>query len=101
MKIKFFAVLSLILCSFFALHAQQQETELSRYIKENYTKREVLIPMRDGGKLFTSIYEPKDKSQKYPIRFDRTPYTVGPYGADKFKGLLGPNELFAKEAYIF
>jgi putative CocE/NonD family hydrolase len=103
MKIKFFAVLSLILCSFIALYAQpsQQATELAKYIQENYTKREVMIPMRDGVKLFTSIYEPKDKSQKYPMMFDRTPYTVSPYGADKFKGLLGPNELFAKEGYIF
>nr|MBA3785184.1 CocE/NonD family hydrolase [Acidobacteriota bacterium] len=81
--------------------AAQTQTELSTYIKENYTKREVLIPMRDGVKLFTSIYEPKAKSEKYPIMFDRTPYTVQPYGADKFKESLGPNELFAREGYIF
>src|SRR6186713_2775919 len=103
MKTKFFVALLLILCSFFALQAQptQQQNELAKYIQENYTKREVMIPMRDGVKLFTSIYEPKDKSQKYPIMFDRTPYTVSPYGADKFKGLLGPSELFTREGYIF
>ncbi len=78
-----------------------QQTELAKYITDNYTKREVLIPMRDGVKLFTSIYEPKDKSQKYPMMFDRTPYTVAPYGADKFKTSLGPNGLFAREGYIF
>jgi putative CocE/NonD family hydrolase len=76
-------------------------TELEIYIKANYTKREVLIPMRDGVRLFTAIYEPKDKSQTYPIMFDRTPYNVAPYGADKYKASLGPNELFAKEGYIF
>ena len=78
-----------------------EQTELAKYITDNYTKREEMIPMRDGVKLFTSIYEPKDKSQKYPIMFDRTPYTVAPYGADKYKTQLGPNALFAKEGYIF
>jgi predicted acyl esterase len=41
-------------------------------------------PMRDGVKLFTSIYEPKTKAEKYPILLNRTPYTVAPYDADKF-----------------
>src|SRR5438552_5388359 len=79
----------------------QQQRELADYIKSHYTKREVMIPMRDGAKLFTSIYEPKDHDQKYPIMFDRTPYTVAPYGADKFKPSLGPDELFPREGYIF
>jgi putative CocE/NonD family hydrolase len=78
-----------------------EQQELADYIKNNYTKREVAIPMRDGVKLFTSIYEPKDTSQKYPILLNRTPYTVAPYGADKFKNSLGPNELFPREGYIF
>lgn len=78
-----------------------QQRELATYIKSNYTKREVMIPMRDGVKLFACIYEPKDTSQKYPIMFDRTPYSVGPYGPDSYKALLGPDELFAREGYIF
>lgn len=77
------------------------QTDLAKYITDNYTKREVMIPVRDGIKLFTSIYEPKDTSQKYPILLNRTPYTVGPYGPDKFKTNLGPDPLFAKEGYIF
>lgn len=77
------------------------QTELAKYITDNYTKREVMIPVRDGIKLFTAIYEPKVKSQKYPILLNRTPYTVGPYGADKFKTSLGPDPLFAREGYIF
>ncbi|MGI9034548.1 MAG: CocE/NonD family hydrolase, partial [Pyrinomonadaceae bacterium] len=83
----------------FQMSAQQKE--LADYIQQNYTKREVMIPMRDGVKLFTSIYEPKSNAEKYPIMFDRTPYSVAPYGADKFKPSLGPNELFAREGYIF
>jgi len=78
-----------------------QQRELADYIKGHYTKSEVLIPMRDGVKLFVCIYEPKDKKQKYPIMFDRTPYSVAPYGPDNYKTLLGPDELFARAGYIF
>ena len=78
-----------------------EQRELADYIKKNYTKREVMIPMRDGVKLFVGIYEPKDKSQKFPIMFVRTPYSVGPYGADAYKTSLGPDDLFAREGYIF
>ena len=78
-----------------------QQRELADYIKKNYTKSEVMIPMRDGVKLFVCIYEPKDKKQKYPIMFDRTPYSVGPYGPDNYRTSLGPDELFAREGYIF
>jgi uncharacterized protein len=79
----------------------QQQRELADYIKKNYNKREVMIPMRDGIKLFACIYEPKDKKQKYPIMFDRTPYSVGPYGPEAFKNSLGPDDLFPREGYIF
>jgi len=78
-----------------------QQRELAEYIKSHYTKREVMVPMRDGVKLFISIYEPKDKKEKYPIMFDRTCYSVGPYGPDNFRTSLGPDELFAREGYIF
>jgi putative CocE/NonD family hydrolase len=70
-------------------------------IREHYTKQEQMIPMRDGVRLFTSIYIPKDTSQKYPIMLDRTPYSVSPYGAELYKMSLGPSQLFAKEGYIF
>src|ERR1051326_519532 len=70
-------------------------------VKASYTKMEVQITMRDGIKLFTSIYMPKDQSQKYPILMQRTPYSVTPYGADAFKTSLGPSPLLQKEGYIF
>src|SRR5437899_3033198 len=69
-------------------------------VKANYTKSEQMIPMRDGVKLFTSIYTPKDTSQKYPILLSRTPYSCSPYGADLYKESIGPSMLFAKEGYI-
>ena len=75
---------------------------LREYITANYTKREVMIPMRDGVKLFTSIYEPKDKSEKYPILLNRTPYTVAPYGADKIQERARTEPSCSrKEGYIF
>jgi len=71
------------------------------YIKANYIKHEYQVPMRDGVKLFTSVYVPKDQTKKYPIMMDRTPYSVAPYGAEAYKGSLGPSSLFLHDGYIF
>lgn len=104
MKTRYLFVLLLCLGVLFSVPATAQQTEaqaeLAKYIKKNYTKREVLIPMRDGVKLFTAIYEPEDKGN-YPILLNRTPYTVRPYGKDEYRETLGPDPLFAKEGYIF
>src|SRR2546421_5148364 len=70
------------------------------FITGNYDKQEVYISMRDGAKLFTAIFEPKDKGEKYPILIERTPYSCSPYGADKFPFRLGPNSNLMKEKYI-
>ncbi len=69
-------------------------------LKAAYTKSEHMIAMRDGVKLFTAVYSPKDGSQKYPILLCRTPYSCAPYGPDKYKETIGPSPLFAKEGYI-
>jgi putative CocE/NonD family hydrolase len=69
-------------------------------IKQNYTKSEVLIPMRDGVKLFTAVYAPKDTSKSYPILLQRTPYSVGPYGPEAFRGVVGPSPHFSASGYI-
>lgn len=74
------------------------------FVRENYSKFEYRIPMRDGVKLFASVYIPKavfSEAATYPIMMMRTPYSVGPYGADRFRDNLGPSELFAKEKFIF
>ena len=88
------------LLSAFSSQAQPNNTDAD-YVKANYTKFEYQIPMRDGVKLFTSVYVPKDQSKKYPIMMDRTPYSVGPYGAEAYKGSLGPSSLFLHDGYIF
>jgi len=71
------------------------------FILENYTKYEYRVPMRDGKRLFTSVYIPKDQSQKWPILMNRTPYTVSPYGPDQYKEDLGPSTILGKSKYIF
>ena len=70
-------------------------------VRANYTKYEYQIPMRDGLKLFTAVYVPKDDSKAYPLLLNRTPYSVGPYGVDNFREKLGPSEHFQKSGYIF
>ncbi len=82
-------------------HAQPAKDKNSEVIKELFTKKSVAIPMRDGVKLHTIIYSPKDLTQKYPMLLTRTPYGIGPYEADKFRTRLGPSPLFHKEGYIF
>jgi putative CocE/NonD family hydrolase len=57
--------------------------------------------MRDGVKLFTAIYTPKDQSQQYPIMLYRTPYSVAPYGLNEYRTTLGPSNLFQQEKFIF
>ncbi len=85
----------------FILSAQTEQSQDSAWIKENYTKLEQYIPMRDGIKLFTSIYLPKDKSEKHPILMMRTPYSCSPYGTH-FSGRLwgGHWRYYARENYI-
>jgi putative CocE/NonD family hydrolase len=78
-----------------------QEGELAAFIQANYDKEEVLIPMRDGVKLFTAIYTPKDKSQSYPFLMKRTPYSVSPYGDGVYPETLGPSDVLTKELFIY
>ncbi|PWG80030.1 CocE/NonD family hydrolase [Pararcticibacter amylolyticus] len=85
----------------FTLQLKAQTDTDSAYVRDNYQKIEKYITMRDGVRLFTSIYVPKDQSKKYPLLLNRTPYTVAPYGADNYKKTLGPSMLFAREGYIF
>lgn len=79
----------------------QSYQEDSLFMRNNYVKREVRIPMRDGVTLFTAIYQPRDAMEKYPILMVRTPYSIDPYGEDQFPYRLGPNRELMREKYIF
>jgi putative CocE/NonD family hydrolase len=92
-------LLCILLCN--GAQAQTQQISKETYIRDNYTKMERYITMRDGIRLFTAIYVPKDQTRKYPILINRTTYSVSPYGENNFPGHLGPSMLFVKEGYIF
>ncbi len=82
------------------LAAQSQYQLDSAFIRDHYSKREAMVPMRDGKQLFTSIYSPKDQSKKYPIMMRRTPYSCSPYGADSYSSAF-QNMNLARAGYIF
>jgi putative CocE/NonD family hydrolase len=70
------------------------------WLAEHYTKYEHRIPMRDGVRLFTRVYVPKDDSETYPILLTRTPYTVKPYGVDNYNDPDGTFAALAKDRFI-
>jgi putative CocE/NonD family hydrolase len=80
-------------------HEDKAKKQLE-YTRSHYTKFDFRIPMRDGVKLFTSVYVPKDTTQTYPILMQRTPYSVAPYGVDNYRNFVGPSELASKEGFI-
>ena len=85
--------------------ASGQQPVALEFVPAHYTKYEFRIPMRDGKRLFTAVYVPKSVAFKdagpYPFLMDRTPYSVAPYGEDRYPKHLGPSEEFEKGGYIF
>ncbi len=91
----------LLLSCMLVAAALGQNAQDSAWIRDNYIKKEVYITMRDGVKLFTSIYAPKDQTQKYPILFQRTPYSCSPYGEDKWPAVWNNYyRYYFREGYI-
>ena len=91
---RFLIALNILLYAATDLQAQS-------YVKEHYDKKEVRIAMRDGVKLYTVIYTPKDSSGNYPVLMERTPYSAGPYGKENIARSIGPNENLMNSGYIF
>lgn len=83
--------------------SQADAAALAVRIRQNYRKLEVRIPVRDGVKLFTSIYVPRDTSKRYPVLMSRTPYSVAPYGDTLYRASMGPsgNPKWVDDGYIF
>ena len=81
----------------------KSDAERAEYVRSHYTKFEYRIAMRDGVHLFTSVYVPNDASasQTYPMLLVRTPYSVAPYGASRYKERLGPNAEYEKDGFVF
>ncbi|HTR30920.1 MAG TPA: CocE/NonD family hydrolase [Puia sp.] len=84
-----------------ALAQCQRNSNEGNFVKDNYDKQEVYIPMRDGIRLYTVIYTPKDKTQPHPFLMERTPYGSGPYGDSNYRRSLGPGRTLMHELYIF
>jgi len=94
---KFIAFFFLVFSPFLA----KTQNPDSLWIRENYYKIERSIPMRDGVKLFTSIYIPRDTEENHPILLTRTPYSCRPYGAEKWKDFWNSyRTAYLKEKYI-
>jgi putative CocE/NonD family hydrolase len=91
----------LVIASPCSLAVGQTTDTLESYVRLHYDKREHKVKMRDGVELFTAVYSPKDTTKTYPILMKRTPYSVAPYGEDKYPTGLGPSEHFARAGYIF
>jgi putative CocE/NonD family hydrolase len=91
----------IFLLSVFCGLAQSNSLD-SAWVKENYIKVEKMIPMRDGIKLYTAIYLPKDNSELHPILMRRTPYSSAPYGANRFPDAFWNSyyRLYMRENYI-
>ncbi len=89
------------ICAVLTAALELRAETLAEFIRAHYTKYEFNIPMRDGVKLFTQVFVPKDAGKQYPFLLNRTPYAVGPYGVDNYPATLGPSEKFAREGYIF
>lgn len=86
------------LCLSAAVFAQNQD---STWMLNNYTKKEVMIPMRDGIRLFTTFYIPRDNAEKHAFLMMRTPYSCKPYGEDKFAPFWGYYAMmYLRENYI-
>ena len=93
---------SLILVFFSLFSIAQTNTLDSAWVRDNYYKWERLIPMRDGKKLFTAIYIPKDTTEKHPFLLKRTPYSSAPYGEQNFPATFWDSyyRLYLRENYI-
>lgn len=101
MNKQFFRLLGVFFLALFIANCEtEKEPEANTFVADNYTKKEVDIVMRDGIKLHTTIYSPKDKSKKYPILMQRTPYSSRPYGEGKMRTRIGPNVNLMKEGNI-
>src|SRR5882724_5102363 len=65
-----------------------------------FDKREVMIPVRDGVKLHTEIYTPKNAKEPLPILFERTPYGISAANKGMSYSLYRYAHMFA-DGYIF
>ncbi len=88
-------------CVLGRLPSRAAEPEINAaWMAEHYTKFEYQIPMRDGVRLYTRVFAPKDESQRWPIVLTRTPYSLKPYGENNFIDPVGSIRALAKDLFV-
>lgn len=102
MRARLLPVVVALALSTVALTARRQPpaAEAPNPVRTAYTKYEHMVPMRDGVRLFTSVYVPRTCTTPQPIVMQRTPYSVSPYGIDNYRTSIGPSDHFLKEGVI-
>ena len=81
------------------VEAWGQQTERPDLTKL-FEKHEVMVPVRDGAKLHTEIYTPRDGTGPWPIIMMRTPYGISS-GGNRYTRMLYENADFFADGYIF
>ncbi|HTA29265.1 MAG TPA: CocE/NonD family hydrolase, partial [Candidatus Cybelea sp.] len=101
LRAELFRLSILLLLELQCASAQVQPPDTNTaWLAENYTKYEHRIPMRDGVRLFTRVYVPKDESKSWPILLTRTPYALKPYGDDNYTNAGGSFGTLAKDMFV-
>jgi len=70
-------------------------------VQERYDRFDVMIPVRDGIRLYTEIYTPRNFSADLPIIFLRSPYRVTNPNGGFTRYFDSAFRELAKEGYIF
>jgi putative CocE/NonD family hydrolase len=86
----------LLVCAPRPVQAQQ----IPRDYASVFDKIEVMIPMRDGSKLHTEIYTPKNATEPLPMLFERTPYGISSANGG-YSQMLSRYDAMMPEGYIF
>jgi uncharacterized protein len=94
-------ILTILTLILFVTTLSAQQLKDRAYVRGNYEKAEYKIEMRDGKKLYTIVYSPKDKSKSYPFLMQRTCYNISPYEEGKYRRSLGPSTYLMRKGYIF
>ena len=95
-----FAILAVLIFSMRASAAESPSDTNAAWLAEHYTKYEHRIPMRDGVRLFTRVYVPKDDTEAWPIVLTRTPYALKPYGTENYNDPAGSFRTLATNLFI-
>jgi len=98
--IVFFPLAELVLMFWAPVAIRAGEEQKEPDFSQLFDKTDAMVPMRDGVKLHTEVYVPKNAAQPLPMIFERTPYGV----PDDEKGMTYKLRIYQElidEGYIF